>query len=80
MPAFYAHDRFGRKVYSRLEGEIKQTIKNHSRQFRIGLQGPDLFFFYRPWHSNKISKYGNHLHEISAYPFFRHWAAVVREK
>ena len=80
MPAFYAHDRFGKKVYSRLEGEIKQTIKNHSRQFRIGLQGPDLFFFYRPWHSNKVSKYGNHLHEISAYPFFRHGAAVVREK
>ena len=33
MPAFYAHDRFGRKVYSRLDGEIKQTIKKHSRQF-----------------------------------------------
>ena len=34
MPAFYAHDRFGRKVYSRLDGEIKQTIKKHSRQFK----------------------------------------------
>ena len=47
MPAFYAHDRFGRKVFARLDGEIKQTIEQHSSQFRIGLQGPDLFFFYK---------------------------------
>lgn len=80
MPAFYAHDRFGRKVYSGLDGEIKRTIHEHSRQFRIGLQGPDLFFFYHPWLPNKVSKYGNHLHEISAYPFFRHGVSVVREK
>lgn len=80
MPAFYAHDRFGRKVFSRLDGEIRQTIQNHKSQFRIGLQGPDLFFFYKPYLPNKVTKYGNHLHDISAYPFFRHGVAVVREK
>ena len=80
MPAFYAHDRFGRKVFARLDGEIRQTIEQHSSQFRIGLQGPDLFFFYRPWKANRVSRYGNHLHEISAAPFFRHAAGVVRKK
>lgn len=43
MPAFYAHDRFGKEVSARLDGELKQIVKKHYRQFRIGLQGPDLF-------------------------------------
>lgn len=80
MPAFYAHDRFGKEVSARLDGELKQIVKKHYRQFRIGLQGPDLFFFYRPYFPNKISKYGNHLHDISAYPFFQHAVKIIRKK
>ena len=74
MPAFYAHDRFGKEVSARLNGELKEIVKRYYRQFRIGLQGPDLFFFYRPYLPNKVSEYGNHLHAISAYPFFEHAA------
>lgn len=80
MPAFYAHDRFGRKVYTRLDEDLKEIIRHHRKEFRIGLQGPDLFFFYHPWWSNPVSRYGNHLHEVSAYPFFRHAVTVIREK
>lgn len=80
MPAIYAHNRFGAKVSECMKGELKETVKNHYTQFRIGLQGPDLFFFYRPYCGNKVAKYGVHLHEISAYPFFEHAVSVVKVK
>ena len=80
MPAFYAHYRFGARVSGRLDGEIRKIITKYHAQFAIGLQGPDLFFFYRPWSSNEVSAYGYHLHEISAYPFFEHGVSVVKEK
>ena len=80
MPAIYAHDRFGAEVAERLDGELKQIVEKYYTQYEIGLQGPDIFFFYRPWSRNVVSRYGNHLHDISAYPFFRHALKVVRKK
>lgn len=80
MPAFYAHDRFGKQVAEHLGKELKQTVKHHYRQYRIGLQGPDLLFFYRPYRPSRVAKYGVRLHEISAYPFFQHAIRVVRKK
>lgn len=77
MPAFYAHDRFGQKVFDRLKGETKEIVEKYYKQFEIGLQGPDLFFFFRPYGKNKVVTYGNHLHEISAYPFFEHSARIA---
>lgn len=80
MPAIYAHNRFGAKVSEQMEGELKETVRNHYTQFRIGLQGPDLFFFYKPYCSNEVGRYGSHLHAISAYPFFEHAVSVVKKK
>ena len=80
MPAFYAHDRFGKKVAERLPKTLQQTVQRHYRQYRIGLQGPDLFFFYQPYRPNRVTKYGNHLHDISAMPFFEHAQKVVRKR
>lgn len=80
MPAYYAHDRFGRKVLERLEGKQRETILRHRNQYDIGLQGPDLFFFYKPYTKNRVVKYGNGLHAVSAYPFFEHAIAVIRQK
>lgn len=80
MPAFYAHHCFGAKVSAKMSGNQKDIIDKYYTQFAIGLQGPDIFFFYRPWSSNTITKYGYHLHSISAYPFFEHAVQVVRRK
>ena len=80
MPAIYAHDRFGREVASKLSGEIKEIIKRYYTQFQIGLQGPDILFFYRPFYINAVAKYGIHLHHISAYPFFEHAVKVVKKR
>ena len=72
MPALYAHYRFGARVSRRLDGDLKDIVKKYHAQFVIGLQGPDLFFFYRPWSLNRVSKYGYRLHSLSAAPFFEH--------
>lgn len=78
MPALYAHDRFGKKTAALLSPELQKIISDHEPQFRIGLQGPDIFFFYHPWGQNRVRRYGSHLHHVSALPFFRHAARVVR--
>ena len=49
MPALYAHDRFGRKVLEQLDGELFDIISKYYTQFQIGLQGPDIFFFYKAY-------------------------------
>lgn len=80
MPAIYAHNRFGAKVSKQMEGELKEIVRNHYTQFRIGLQGPDLFFFYKPYSGNEIVKYGSGMHAVSARPFFEHAVSIIREK
>ncbi len=79
MPAIYAHDRFGREVSALLDGDVKQVIEQYYRPFQAGLQGPDIFFFYGAHTNNRVVRFGQHLHKVSAYPFFRHARAVVRE-
>ena len=79
MPAFYAHHRFGEKVRQELDRELLAIVDAHRPQFDIGLQGPDLFFFYRPYSRNRVSKYGHHLHQIPAYPFFQHAFRVIEK-
>ena len=79
MPAYYAHHRFGAAVAELLDGELKKTVVAHRPQFDIGLQGPDIFFFYRPYTKNKVVKYGNGLHHVSAITFFRRAVRIVRK-
>lgn len=79
MPAFYAHSRFGARVAGRMKGELKEIIRKYYRQFEIGLQGPDLYFFYRAYGSNPVSKYGIYLHGVPARPFFEHGLNVVQK-
>lgn len=80
MPALYAHNRFGADVAKRLDGEVKEIVKRYYTQFRIGLQGPDIFFFYKPLKRNPISKYGYGMHDEYADSFFEKAAEIVREK
>ena len=78
MPAVYAHYRFGAKVSRKLPEDLRKIATTYHPQFTIGLQGPDIFFFYRPYRKNRIARYGNHLHEIPAREFFEHGVRVVK--
>ena len=81
MPAFYAHHRFGNQVFEMLEGQLNDIISEYYTQFQIGLQGPDIFFFYKPYSTdNRVAKYGHQLHSASAYPFFKKAVKIIREK
>ncbi len=79
MPAIYAHDRFGVQVSERLDGRLREIVTRYYPQFSIGLQGPDIFFFYRPYKDNPVVRYGGRLHHSSALPFFRHAARVLHK-
>ena len=79
MPAFYAHRKFGASVTEALSEEMIAVINNHRTQFDLGCQGPDIFFFYRPWGTNAVNKYGNQLHEDPAKELFERGAKIIRK-
>lgn len=80
MPAIYAHDTFGRAVCRELEGEIRSLVRGYQEYFRIGLQGPDFLFFYRPWKTNPVNEYGYRLHEEIAAGFFENAREIIADR
>lgn len=79
MPAIYAHDSFGGIVLKKLNDENSVVIRKYLKQYRIGLQGPDFLFFYKPLSKNNVNQLGYRIHEESAKGFMEHAAEVVRE-
>ncbi len=80
MPSIYAHNKFGKKVLSNLNEEQKNIIKKYPSQFRIGLQGPDYLFFYKPYKKNSVTKIGHELHDKIAAEFFNNGIEIIKEK
>lgn len=78
MPALYAHNQFGNRVLQKVELERRVAILKYLRQFRIGLQGPDYLFFYKPLHRNPISQIGFQIHERPAREFMEHAKEVIK--
>ncbi len=49
MPGFATHDLFGREVYRALrDPSLRRCIRRHTASYRLGLQGPDLFYYNLP--------------------------------
>ena len=80
MPAVYAHECFGRAVAAQLDGEVAEVIRKYDASFQIGLQGPDIFFFFGAHTDNPVVRFGEHLHNVSAAPFFANAPGVIRQK
>ncbi len=80
MPGFYAHHRFGKEVLICLREDLREVAEKYRVQFDIGLQGPDLFFFYKPYRKNRVVTYGHQLHKRSVLPFFEHGLSVVERR
>ena len=70
MPTTYAHDLFGKMVYHRLSPEIREVIKAHQTTYQIGLHGPDILFYVRPFHRNRFNQMAHRLHREEAIGFF----------
>ena len=78
MPAVYAHRRFGGEVLAVCENPMaRAAIQRFPALYQIGLQGPDLLFYYDPLRSNRYKDAGNAMHDASAAPFFEAAAARV---
>ena len=70
MPASYAHYRFGKELLPRLPGEVRQCIGRFRRLFDMGLQGPDIFFYYNPYMKTATGDLGRIFHRKTGLEFF----------
>lgn len=66
MPAVAAHYYFGQEVLRLLAGDVKKLIEGHKRSFDLGLQGPDILFYYKVWKKNEVVSLGHELHRQNA--------------
>lgn len=70
MPASYAHYCFGQAVYDRLSKDIKEIINENREIYDIGLNGPDILFYYKPLKKNRINSFGHEIHRQDGIEFF----------
>lgn len=78
MPAVYAHNRFGAEVLAACRSDVARTaIESYGNLFRIGLQGPDILFYYDPLRKSPYRTAGDAIHGAPAAPFFAGAAARV---
>lgn len=70
MPAAYAHYRFGTQAMEQLEPAVRQQVSRFRHVFDMGVQGPDLFFYYDPLFRTAQGALGNKFHAQSGEVFF----------
>ncbi|HEY9575836.1 MAG TPA: zinc dependent phospholipase C family protein [Lachnospiraceae bacterium] len=76
MPTTFTHDKFGRDVYQRLPKNIRAVIRENKDAYLLGLQGPDIFFYYYPFIKNKVFRLGLNMHKEESFSFFEN---AIRE-
>jgi hypothetical protein len=77
MPACVAHYQYGQEVLCRLGAQFGSVALAYRREYEIGLQGPDIFFFYRPNRKTGIPAYGVKRH---GQPPIRMFAPILEQK
>ena len=70
MPTTYAHNVFGEAVLKRLPAELQDIVSENSMAYRLGLHGPDVLFYYKPFGKNPVSDLGSRLHKEEARGLF----------
>lgn len=70
MPTTYTHDTFGKLVFQKLPADIRELVAEHKNSYLVGLHGPDILFYYRPFKKNEISEKGSAMHRETATAFF----------
>ena len=79
MPSTYAHYRFGQEIRKELSEKEKEIVEEFPELFMIGLHGPDIFFYYKPFSKNRVRQIGHEMHKHAGEEFFAPAAEVVRE-
>lgn len=78
MPSTYAHEKFGKLVLKRLPERYRKVIIAWPDLYHIGLQGPDIFYYYDPLGSHSLSDAADAYHEMSGREFFRKAAEILK--
>ncbi|HPF56012.1 MAG TPA: zinc dependent phospholipase C family protein [Clostridiales bacterium] len=65
-----AHYQFGQEMIKRLDPELMAVIHNHRREYEIGLQGPDIFYYYKTYRPNRVFRHGLNCHSRPAIQMF----------
>lgn len=80
MPSVYAHYRFGQDIFEQLPVEFKSAALKYRDLYNMGLQGPDLLFFFRPLQKNYVNRLGHQIHDWSGKKFFHTSARLIRNR
>ena len=67
MPAAYSHYRLGQLVLDELNQPLKHVLETNQDLFDIGLHGPDILFYNRPYIHSKINRLGSAMHKERAH-------------
>ncbi|MFP4456943.1 MAG: zinc dependent phospholipase C family protein [Clostridia bacterium] len=78
MPDTYTHYTFGQKVLSNLDKPYQEIVLENIDIFNVGLQGPDILFYYKPLVMNWVNQVGYRMHNKSAAPFFTRAKSVIK--
>ena len=70
MPAYYAHYRFGKQVLAAMPSQQRQCVQRFRRMYDMGLNGPDIFFYFNPFWNTAIGDLGHTFHRQSGQEFF----------
>lgn len=79
MPGFTTHYIFGITTYKRLaDNDIKKIITKNISAYKLGLQGPDIFFYYLPGlFINPENSLGKIMHETKTNLFFENYLTEI---
>ncbi|MDO4280290.1 MAG: zinc dependent phospholipase C family protein [Peptococcaceae bacterium] len=67
MPAIFAHYSFGMQAVARFAPEMQRVVRSHEAMYRMGLQGPDFYFFdqLEMLRGRHLSRVGSAIHRDS---------------
>ena len=70
MPAHYAHYRFGKEVLASMPAQQRQCVQRFRRMYDMGLNGPDIFFYFNPYWKTATGDLGEAFHRQSGRELF----------
>lgn len=71
MPGFLTHYIFGTKAIRKIQySYIKKSISTNKEVYNLGLQGPDIFFYFIPYKMINKTNLGSVLHRNKIKDFF----------
>lgn len=65
MPAIYAHYSFAKKVYDKLDLNLKRIIDKDLNSYYLGAVGPDPLYYYKPVKGFPLIKQSDKIHRLA---------------